>query len=166
MDKIVITGHTSGIGKVLHNHFGGVGLSKSTGFDISKDDINPYLEGCGLFINNAYTHDAPYAQIDLAVECKNIKQIVVGSLLSDSVNDTRLKGRFLQYTTAKSALEATCHQLFVGGYNITLIKPGHVDTPMISQMKYKKIDPKYIIKVVQYILDSDPVRIKEVSFSC
>ena len=42
---MVITGHTSGIGKALYKKYGGIGLSKTTGFDISKDDIEPYQVG-------------------------------------------------------------------------------------------------------------------------
>ena len=43
--NFLITGHTKGIGKAIYDKFGGKGLSKSTGFDISKArkdlDYNP-----------------------------------------------------------------------------------------------------------------------------
>jgi NADP-dependent 3-hydroxy acid dehydrogenase YdfG len=70
--SIAITGHTSGIGKGLYDHFVGLGcnvhgFSKDTGFDISlKENIDRIVEltrDCDLFINNAYHH---YAQVEIA----------------------------------------------------------------------------------------------------
>jgi NADP-dependent 3-hydroxy acid dehydrogenase YdfG len=70
--KIAITGHTSGIGKGLYNHFVSLGcnvkgFSKDTGFDISvKENIDRIVEltqDCDLFFNNAYYH---YAQVEIA----------------------------------------------------------------------------------------------------
>jgi NADP-dependent 3-hydroxy acid dehydrogenase YdfG len=69
--SVAITGHTSGIGKGLFEHFikkGCIvkGFSKDTGFDISnrinQDLIVEYTKDCDLFINNAYHH---YAQVEL-----------------------------------------------------------------------------------------------------
>ena len=70
-NKVAITGHTSGIGKGLYEHFisNGCdvkGFSKDTGFDISnklnQDLIIGFTKECELFINNAYHH---YAQVEL-----------------------------------------------------------------------------------------------------
>ena len=69
--KIAITGHTSGIGKGLFDHFTAIGcnvkgFSKDTGFDISnklnQDLIITHTRDCDLFINNAYHY---YAQVEL-----------------------------------------------------------------------------------------------------
>jgi NADP-dependent 3-hydroxy acid dehydrogenase YdfG len=63
--NIAITGHTSGIGKGLHDYFVKKGctvkgFSKDTGFDISiKENIDRIIEltrDCDLFFNNAYHH--------------------------------------------------------------------------------------------------------------
>jgi short-subunit dehydrogenase len=63
--KIAITGHTSGIGKGMYDHFLNqnhevFGLSRSNGFDISKNtkEIVEISEECDLFINNAYSGDS------------------------------------------------------------------------------------------------------------
>lgn len=70
--NIAITGHTSGIGKGLFDHFIKLGcqvtgFSKDTGFDISiKENQNKIIEltsNCDLFFNNAYSE---YAQVELA----------------------------------------------------------------------------------------------------
>lgn len=59
--KIVITGHTSGLGKAIYDHFSKAGhevtgLSRSTGHDLSTltDDILSIAGSADLFFNNAY----------------------------------------------------------------------------------------------------------------
>lgn len=70
--KIAVTGHTSGIGKGLYEHFEKQGytvkgFSLDNGFDISKsENIDRIVEltwDCELFFNNAYYH---YQQVALA----------------------------------------------------------------------------------------------------
>ena len=54
--NLVITGHTSGIGEYIYEeyclYYGTeiIGLSRSTGFDITKDNIN--LENLNVKLNN------------------------------------------------------------------------------------------------------------------
>jgi NADP-dependent 3-hydroxy acid dehydrogenase YdfG len=70
--NIAITGHTSGLGKGLYDHFVSkgcnvTGFSIGNGFDIGKqeniDKIIKLTKDCDLFINNAYSG---YAQRDIA----------------------------------------------------------------------------------------------------
>jgi len=70
--KVAVTGHTSGIGKGIFEHFQNlgckvIGFSLDTGFDISihenRDRIVELTRDYDLFFNNAY---AEYAQEDLA----------------------------------------------------------------------------------------------------
>lgn len=85
--KVVITGHTYGIGKALYNHFqtfGGwevVGLSRSNGYDIDKDfdRVVEAATGCFLFINNAY-RDKQQTRLVHALKNKVGKMIVMGSV--------------------------------------------------------------------------------------
>ena len=69
---VAVTGHTSGIGKGLYEHFESLGcrvkgFSLNNGFDISlkenQEQIIELTKECDLFINNAYSG---YAQVDLA----------------------------------------------------------------------------------------------------
>jgi NADP-dependent 3-hydroxy acid dehydrogenase YdfG len=71
-NSIAVTGHTSGIGKGIYEHFQSQGynvkgFSKDTGFDIShRENIDRIVEltrDCDLFFNNAYSG---YAQVELA----------------------------------------------------------------------------------------------------
>lgn len=70
--NIAITGHTSGIGKGLFDHFVSLGcnvkgFSLDNGFDISiKENVEQIIEltkDCDLFFNNAYSY---YQQVELA----------------------------------------------------------------------------------------------------
>lgn len=70
-NNIAITGHTSGLGKGLYEHFISKGckvkgFSLNNGFDISKkENIDRIIEltaNCDLFFNNAYSG---YAQVEL-----------------------------------------------------------------------------------------------------
>jgi nucleoside-diphosphate-sugar epimerase len=70
--RIAITGHTSGIGKGLYDHFlskgfSVKGFSLDNGFDIStRENIDRIVEltrDCDLFFNNAYHH---YQQVEIA----------------------------------------------------------------------------------------------------
>ena len=64
--KIVITGHTSGLGKALYDGLSEkhevLGLSRQNGHDLSVD-LYPFLiDNFDVYINNAYYK---YAQVDL-----------------------------------------------------------------------------------------------------
>lgn len=159
MPKFVVTGHTSGIGKIIHNYFGGIGLSKSTGFDISIDDIEPYLQSSDVFINNAYDKDNPWAQTAILYKSINMcdRIVCIGSNTTDEQKDW-----VHPYQAAKQALETACNQLFYQGYNITLIKFGLVDTPMVESINAKKIASEDVIPYLQFIINS-PYRIPSIT---
>lgn len=152
--KFVITGHTSGIGKAIFENYGGVGLSKSTGFNIITDDIVPYLDSETIFINNAFTLTQPFSQIRLLYDSVKIcrKVICIGS-------NTRIEGI---YKTTKDALNIACQDLFYNGYNVTNIRLGKVDTPYQQNYYGKKISINTVIKTIDFILSINE-RINEIS---
>ena len=79
--KTVITGHTSGVGKILHAYFQGEGLSRSNGYDIDKDfdKVVEAAKGADLFINNAY-RDQQQLKLFHALKDHVGKMIVMGSI--------------------------------------------------------------------------------------
>lgn len=87
MSKIVITGHTYGIGKSIYNAFKSdhsnevIGLSRSNGHDINKDfdKIVEIATGADIFINNAY-YERQQAKFIYALKNKVSKMIVMGSV--------------------------------------------------------------------------------------
>lgn len=150
----VITGHTRGIGKAIFEKYGGIGLSRSNGFDIVNNSIIPYIDKDSIFINNAFTMSDPFAQIRLLYEsidkCKHV--ICIGS-------NTKYQGI---YKTSKDALNLACNDLFLQGYNVTNIKLGKTDTPFQKDYNGDKISIKSIIQTLDYIFSIEE-RINEIS---
>lgn len=85
--KIIITGHTSGIGKAVYDRFTLqscreiVGMSRRNGYDIEKDfdKIVAEAEGAEIFINNAY-RDRQQLQLFHALKNKVDMMVVMGSV--------------------------------------------------------------------------------------
>jgi hypothetical protein len=154
MKNIVTTGHTSGIGKYLFEYYGGVGLSKSQGFDICKDDITRHVNNETIFFNNAYTLQCSEAQSKMLIEtvgiCKKI--ICIGT-------NTENKG---VYRDSKLRLEDLCKKYFEKGYDVTYLALGKVDTPFLENCDHRKISKEYVVECVDFILRS-PYRIEKIS---
>jgi hypothetical protein len=85
--RIVITGHTSGIGKAIYDKFKEVscheivGMSRSNGYDIDKDfdRIVEEATGAEMFINNAY-RDRQQLKLFHALKDKVDMMVVMGSV--------------------------------------------------------------------------------------
>jgi hypothetical protein len=86
-NKIVITGHTSGIGKALFDKFKEischeiVGISRSNGYDIDADfdKVVEAATGADLFINNAY-RDGQQLKLFHALKDRVNMMVVMGSV--------------------------------------------------------------------------------------
>lgn len=85
--KIIITGHTRGIGKAIYDKFTEiscreiVGMSRSNGYDIDKDfdRIVEAATGAEMFINNAY-RDRQQLKLFHALKNKVDMMVVMGSV--------------------------------------------------------------------------------------
>ena len=85
--KIVITGHTAGLGKAIYDKFNDischeiVGMSRSNGYDIDADfdKIVEEAAGAELFINNAY-RDKQQLKLFHALKDKVDMMVVMGSV--------------------------------------------------------------------------------------
>lgn len=109
--KCVITGHTTGLGKAMFEHFQSlgwevIGLSRQTGHDLTTDldKVVEIANTADLFINNA---NVDRAQFDLlnAVN-KNVKQIVLGSVAGEF--NQQLQSDYSQH---KADLAQRCREL-------------------------------------------------------
>jgi|688.fasta_scaffold811692_2 hypothetical protein len=100
--KIVITGHTSGIGKEIYDKFKEVscreiiGMSRSNGYDIEHnfDKIVEEATGAEMFINNAYQGSqqlklfhALKNKVDMMVVMGSVSRFYPNLILTDYVND-------------------------------------------------------------------------------
>lgn len=133
--KIVITGHSKGVGKAIYEHFvkNGhevIGLSRSTGCDIK--DIKPVLdqaEGCDLFINNAYHK---HIQLEIVEELNTkCKMVVFGSIAADY---PELMGD--DYSRDKKKLQDRCNELSkVPGSKMLYLKIPFLENAVSSPIK-------------------------------
>lgn len=138
--KVVITGHTYGIGKALYEHFqtfGGwevVGLSRSNGYDIDKnfDKVVEAASGCFLFINNAY-RDSQQLKLVEALKSKVNRMIVMGSI-------SRFYPEIIptQYVHDKQALAEACRLISLNPNGIPVL---HLDLGFIQGTEIKSVNP-------------------------
>jgi hypothetical protein len=85
--KIALTGHTSGLGQSIYNHFSKkyevIGMSRSNGFDITSNQkkIIEVASECDIFFNNAYNGKS---QCELLLKLyKKVSIITSGSIGAD-----------------------------------------------------------------------------------
>lgn len=155
--KIVITGHTSGLGKSLYQKFSKdydvIGLSRTNGYDLSLN-LEPFItQDFDIFINNAYHK---YSQVDVLYglfdrnKYKSCTIINVGSVSADGNKDT-----INEYAIHKSALEKACTQLQLidSECKVVHLKLGRMNTPMTEHRKeYPRMDTDYIADTVEWIV--------------
>jgi nucleoside-diphosphate-sugar epimerase len=138
--KIIITGHTHGIGKAIYDKFTEVscheivGMSRSNGYDIDKDfdKIVAEAEGCELFINNAY-RDQQQTKLVNALKDKVDMMVVMGSV-------SRFYPELIptQYVHDKQALAEACRLVSLDPNGIPLL---HLDLGFIEGTTIEEIDP-------------------------
>jgi hypothetical protein len=129
--KIIITGHTYGIGKAIYDRFTEVscheiiGMSRSNGYDIDKDfdKIVAEAEGCELFINNAY-RDQQQTKLVNALKDKVDMMVVMGSV-------SRFYPELIptDYVHDKQALAEACRLVSLNPNGIPLL---HLDLGFIE----------------------------------
>lgn len=129
--KIIITGHTRGIGKAIYDKFTEVscreivGMSRSNGYDIEADfdKIVAEAEGCELFINNAYCGEQQIKLVE-ALKDKVDMMVVMGSV-------SRLYPELIptEYVANKQALAEACRLISINPNGIPLL---HLDLSFIE----------------------------------
>lgn len=170
--KIIITGHTSGIGSSLFEEFQRrghdvVGISRSNGYDISDEKVQESIvelsRDADIFVNNAYQR---FHQVDLFTKIwrswrNHPKKIInLGSLVStikyggpEDQKDIIWRS---VYAADKASLDMVSQWAWLdreAKCEVMLVKPGMVDTPSIKNYRvgHPKIDPDELAK---YIVDS------------
>lgn len=141
MDKrIVITGHTRGLGKSIYDKFKEiscreiVGMSRSNGYDIEKDfdRIVEEATGAELFINNAY-RDSQQLKLFHALKDKVDMMVVMGSV-------SRFYPELIptQYVHDKQALAEACRLESLNPNGIPVL---HLDLSFIEGTEINTEDP-------------------------
>ena len=141
MDKrIVITGHTHGLGKAIYDKFTEVscheivGLSRSNGYDIDKDfdKVVEAATGAEIFINNAY-RDQQQLKLFNALKNKVGMMVVMGSV-------SRFYPELIptQYVHDKQALAEACRLESLNPNGIPIL---HLDLSFIENTEIQNSDP-------------------------
>lgn len=169
--KIVITGHTTGLGKSLYDFLVDqghtvVGLSRSNGFDLSHNLDMFLLENWDVFINNAYYEfkqtELLYKLFELNKE-RNCTIVNICSVSADGNYD-----RVNQYAIHKSSLDKACFQLQLIDSNckVVCVKLGRMQTPMVAHIKnMPKMNTQWIAQYLVYnvIYVPDQILIKNIT---
>jgi len=138
--KIIITGHTKGIGKAIYDKFTEiscreiVGMSRSNGYDLEKDfdKIVAEAEGAELFINNAY-RDQQQLKLFNALKNKVDMMVVMGSV-------SRHYPELIptDYVHDKQALAEACRLESINPEGIPIL---HLDLSFIEGTEVNTDDP-------------------------
>lgn len=171
--KVVITGHTKGIGKCLYEKFTRqghevVGYSRSTGHDIEQLDIRQQIvresADANLFINNAYS---PTGQTILLENFINAwadtdKKIVnLSSKLSffPLGKEQDLDEYIIQKQLQNKLIQ---DRMFVGTPQLLNVIIGLVDTEMSSRFNSTKISPEKIAILIYDLCTQHEIQVQEV----
>jgi short-subunit dehydrogenase involved in D-alanine esterification of teichoic acids len=157
--KVVITGHTSGIGACLFQIYKNqghevIGYSRSTGSDIEDSNIRKVIIeqnlDCDIFINNAYSATGQTNLLKELIEKWNGQErkiINISSKLSFVSEgkipdlDPYIKQKLEQNKIAESRFSVASPQIM----NVIV---GLVDTPMSSIFESKKLNPESLSKLI------------------
>jgi NAD(P)-dependent dehydrogenase (short-subunit alcohol dehydrogenase family) len=156
--KIIITGHTSGLGKSLYDDLSEkhdvIGLSRQNGHNLSIDLASFMIDDFDVYINNAYH---AYAQTDLLYQLfdknkyRECTIINIGSVSADGNRDA-----VNEYAIHKAALEKACSQLQLidSECKVVHLKLGRMNTPMTDhKSEYPRMDTKYIANAIKWMID-------------
>lgn len=159
--KVAITGHTSGLGKRLYDHFikNGhevVGMSTSTGIDVTKDQdkIVEAVTGFDLFINNTHVDNCQQELLEKIVN-KVGSIIVIGSamhLFRDVATFDYLERKFL--------LSQLCRNLNVNPNVITNILHLNISFLPDNAASSKKlvsdnfVEFEHLLKLIDHWIDN------------
>lgn len=148
--KCVITGHTSGLGKSLFEHFNSlgwevIGVSRQTGYDLSKDlsNVIELVNNSDLFINNA---NVDRAQLNLLNSVdKKVKQVILGSVAGEFHQQLQS-----DYSRHKFDLAKRCRELSL----LPDTKILHIQISMLEDAVNSDVLTKYneVIDVIDFWL--------------
>jgi short-subunit dehydrogenase involved in D-alanine esterification of teichoic acids len=161
--QIVITGHTSGIGKALFDYFTNqghrcIGFSRSTGHDISDSNARKQIllesNDCDIFINNAYKNFDD-SQLHMLEEIYNLWQGQSKLIINMSSRVTEFnKVDYPQYRSTKLNQDIFCRGKPFNPQILNL-KLGLTDTPRVEFITDKqKMTTNDIIKMIDFVLEN------------
>lgn len=165
MKKVVITGHTSGIGKGLYDYFlsnndNVIGYSRSNGFDLSnKDQLDRCIQeiisnDTEITILNAYAGRAQLTMLTLLnnIWCmnKNKTVVIIGSYGPDYCPNITPVYAIEKNALDRAAFEYTHNRL----WRLINIRPGYTDTDMVKHVIINKMPVKDVVDSVIWAINA------------
>lgn len=173
MKKIVITGHTNGLGKAMFDYFSKdlnnqvFGFSRSTGYNIKepakRKEITEFSKDADIFVNNADTYN-DISQLALLRDMfqlwKGQNKLIIN--LSTTATHATVPNT---YSFLKRGLDEFCSQKIFELPHIMNLKPGWV---MVDRVKADIGDKPHMvtdefIEILDYCLKS-PVKVRNITF--
>lgn len=173
--KIVITGHTSGIGKGFYDYYLSkghevLGFSRSTGHDLTEEKFLNYVAikaiNSNIFINNAYAGTAQaqlmYKIHEFWKDRADKTMVVIGSRAPDFLHP---KSQF--YAVMKSTIDIAAEQLTpFAKYHLLNVRPSWVRTPMLPS-RFTEADPAIevddFVEFVTSLIENSKMRVVNVT---
>lgn len=167
--KVIITGHTRGIGKAISDYFTEkgaevVGFSKSTGYDITnplhRQQIIEAAVGADVFVNNAY-NNFDSSQLELL---KGVFRLWGGQNKTIVNVSSRVGGAMdTPYGNTKVLLDRFAESMTFRLPKIINLKPGLVDTPRTTHIQGPRLTIKEFISILDFTL-STPLYVQNITF--
>ena len=171
--KVVVTGHTNGIGKVFYEYYKSlgcqvVGFSRSRGFDISKEIARKaILQECvdaDIFINNAFH---PTGQLEMLKEIVELwgltdKKIINISSKISLVKEPKEKTEMI-FLAKKELNEFIRSRLFRPSPRILNVIAGLVNTETSSKIYESPaaIDAEELVNFVGWLIERETINVQE-----
>ena len=170
--KILITGHTRGIGKAIFDlfnekDFACKGVSKSTGYDIEDDTdrIVDMVKGFGYVVLNAYKNDSQTIMLKKIIEKyqnfnKKIAVITSTSGTSAGEDENFNRPEYVEYCQHKKNLidciSNVQQELLMKPLSVFDICPDVVDTDMTEGLweEWPKLKADEVAEAVRYCFES------------
>ena len=171
MNRVAITGHTSGIGYYIKSYFESKGYevsgySRSTGFDISNSEDRNFITKLSsrydIFVNNAYSdYDDSQLQMlkSICEEWKHSSGKTIINISSRNTIDSNI------YSKTKLDLDEYCNSYIYSKLKIVNLKPGLIDTPRVDLLKGNKMHLDRIGTVLDFCInDSNNFKVHSLCF--
>lgn len=155
--KVVITGHTQGLGLAFCNYFKEhevIGFSRSNGYNIAspiaRNKILEVLQDADVFVNNAY-NNYDDAQLQLLIAAYNLWQGTDKVIVNIS---SRYTTGSEKYCKDKEQQDIFCKSKEFTLPNIINLKPGLVGTSRVDHIQGKRLMVEEVVAVLDFALNT------------
>jgi len=171
--KIIITGHTKGIGKSLYEKFKSeghevIGFSRSNGHDIedeiSRKGILKEAETSDIFINNAYSLTGQTVLLnDIITAWSGSSRYIINISSKLSLFPLGKEPDLNDYIKEKQAQNKIINdRIFLGSPRILNVIIGLVDTDMSKVFSGKKIPPEKLASLVYDLCQYQEIQVQQI----